>query len=162
MSEVKERAGRASGPQSVFPQNLQILECAFSLYILGENMTPKDPFLEGTFWDKFWRPIRSRALLFTPDCARKPWADFSYPILGEGKWGRKKHSLSGKTLQNKGNWSSQFLRDLSQVVPRTPQDTPVPLYTRTSPWPTILQGSPVPVSVLAKQFWRRIFLRRKL
>ena len=30
-------------------------------------MTPKDPFLEGTFWDKLWRPIRSRALLFTPD-----------------------------------------------------------------------------------------------
>ena len=30
-------------------------------------MTPKDPFLDGTFWDKFWRPIRSRALLFTPD-----------------------------------------------------------------------------------------------
>ena len=30
-------------------------------------MTPKDPFLEWTFWDKFWRPIRSRALLFTPD-----------------------------------------------------------------------------------------------
>ena len=25
------------------------------------------PFLEGTFWDKFWRPIRSRALLFTPE-----------------------------------------------------------------------------------------------
>ena len=33
-------------------------------------MTPKDPFLEGTFWDKFWRPIRSRALLFTPEL---PW-----------------------------------------------------------------------------------------
>ena len=30
-------------------------------------MTPKAPFLEGTFWDKFWRPICSRALLFTPD-----------------------------------------------------------------------------------------------
>ena len=30
-------------------------------------MTAKDPFLEGTFWDKFWRPIRSRALLFTPE-----------------------------------------------------------------------------------------------
>ena len=30
-------------------------------------MTPKDPFLERTFWDKFWRPIRSRALLFTPE-----------------------------------------------------------------------------------------------
>ena len=30
-------------------------------------MTPKDLFLEGTFWDKIWRPIRSRALLFTPE-----------------------------------------------------------------------------------------------
>ena len=30
-------------------------------------MTPKDPFLQGTFWDKLWRPIRSRALLFTPE-----------------------------------------------------------------------------------------------
>ena len=30
-------------------------------------MTPKDHFLEGTFWDKFWRPIRYRALLFTPE-----------------------------------------------------------------------------------------------
>ena len=34
-------------------------------------MTPKDPFLEGTFWDKFWRPIRSRALLSTPESFRK-------------------------------------------------------------------------------------------
>ena len=30
-------------------------------------MTPKDPFLEGIFWDNFWRPIRSRALLSTPE-----------------------------------------------------------------------------------------------
>ena len=30
-------------------------------------MTPKDPFLEVNFWDKFWWPIRSRALLFTPE-----------------------------------------------------------------------------------------------
>ena len=35
-------------------------------------MTPKDPFLEGTFWDKFWRPIRSRALLFTPEIPKGP------------------------------------------------------------------------------------------
>ena len=35
-------------------------------------MTPKDLFLEGTFWAKFWRPIRSRALLFTPECVRYP------------------------------------------------------------------------------------------
>ena len=35
-------------------------------------MTPKDPFLEGTFWDKFWRPIRSRALVFTPEKGRGP------------------------------------------------------------------------------------------
>ena len=33
-------------------------------------MTRKDPFLEGTVWDKFWRPIRSWALLFTPEFAR--------------------------------------------------------------------------------------------
>ena len=31
-----------------------------------------------------------------------------------------------------------FLRDLSQVVRRTPWDTPVPLYTRTSPLPTFV------------------------
>ena len=30
-----------------------------------------------------------------------------------------------------------FLRDLSQVVGRTPWDTPVPFYTRTSPWPKV-------------------------
>ena len=29
------------------------------------------------------------------------------------------------------------MRDLSQVVRRTPRDTPVPLSTRTSPWPKI-------------------------
>ena len=34
-------------------------------------------------------------------------------------------------------WSSHFLRDPSQVVRRTPRDTPVPLYTRTSPWPIV-------------------------
>ena len=63
-------------------------------------MTPKDPFLEGTFWDKFWRPIRSRALLFTPDFRSEtvlskqysarflfthkhvPWR-FPHPVSGE-------------------------------------------------------------------------------
>ena len=29
------------------------------------------------------------------------------------------------------------MRDISQVVRRTPWDTPVPFYTRTSPWPRI-------------------------
>ena len=38
-------------------------------------MTLKDPFLEGTFWDKFSRPIRSRALLFTPE------KTFEYPQM---------------------------------------------------------------------------------
>ena len=37
-------------------------------------MTPTNPFLEGTFWDKFWRPIRSRALLFTPESQDSPEA----------------------------------------------------------------------------------------
>ena len=75
------------------------------------------------------------------------------PRLGEGKWGRKKHrripkcegdyqgrvpkrSLHPKTLQNKRFGAPNFFRDLSQFVRRTPRDTPVPLYTRTSPWPT--------------------------
>ena len=34
-------------------------------------------------------------------------------------------------------WSSQFFRDLSQVVRLTPRETPVPLYTRTSQWPIV-------------------------
>ena len=41
-----------------------------------------------------------------------------------------------------GIWSSHFSRDLSQVVRRTPQDTPVPLYTRTSPSPIKYWPSP--------------------
>ena len=49
-------------------------------------MTPKDPFLEGTFWDKFWRPIRSRALLFTPDIS------FSENQKGTAGRGQKKKS----------------------------------------------------------------------
>ena len=32
--------------------------------------------------------------------------------------------------------------DLSQVVRRTPRDTPVPLYTRTSPWPNVALNFP--------------------
>ena len=45
-------------------------------------MTPKDPFLEGTFWDKFWRPLRSRALLFTPEfCCFLP-VDQGSKLLG--------------------------------------------------------------------------------
>ena len=50
-------------------------------------MTSKDPFLEGTFWDKSWRPTRCRALLFTPercgDLFAIPWAigTQSYPLF---------------------------------------------------------------------------------
>ena len=42
-----------------------------------------------------------------------------------------------------GIWSSHFLRDLSQVVRRTLRDTPVLLYTRTSPFPIKIMGAPV-------------------
>ena len=34
------------------------------------------------------------------------------------------------SLVKQGFWSSRFLRDLSQVVHRTPRDRPVPFYTR--------------------------------
>ena len=37
-----------------------------------------------------------------------------------------------KKSLKQGIWSSQFLTDPSQVVQRTPQDTPVPFFTRTS------------------------------
>ena len=66
-SEVNKRGRPSKWPPECLPSTFADFECAFSLQFLGENMTPKDPFLEGTFWDKFWRPIRSRALLFTPD-----------------------------------------------------------------------------------------------
>ena len=46
-------------------------------------MTPKDPFLEGTFWDKFWRPIRSRVLLFTPEIHENGKNCFRVDSLGE-------------------------------------------------------------------------------
>ena len=79
---------------------------------------------------------------------------FLHFLLGEGKWGRKKYrripkcegrlaGTSPKTFSPPKNsskqeiWSSQIFRDLSQVVRRTPRDTPVPLYTRTSPWPIL-------------------------
>ena len=50
----------------------------------------------------------------------------------------------------RGIWSSQFLRDLSQVVGRTPRDAPVPLFTRTSPWPTKSSLSSVFETVLSE------------
>ena len=40
-----------------------------------------------------------------------------------------------RNSSKRGIWSSQFFRDLSQVVGRTPRDTPVPSYTNTSPFP---------------------------
>ena len=43
-----------------------------------------------------------------------------------------------KTSSKQEIWSSQFLRDLSRVVRRTPRDTPVPPYTRTSSWPNLI------------------------
>ena len=78
------------------------------------------------------------------------------PFLGEGKWGRKKcrripkregdwqgrvpKCFPPQKTSKQGIWSSQFLRDRSQVVLPTLRDTPVPLYTRTSPWPTFARA----------------------
>ena len=41
-----------------------------------------------------------------------------------------------------------MFRDLSQVVGRTPQDTPVPSYTRTSPFPQKIKSGSVTVTVI--------------
>ena len=48
---------------------------------------------------------------------------------------RRDKSQSGP-FQEKFFKIRKFSRDPSQVVGRTPQDTPVPCYTRTSPWPS--------------------------
>ena len=61
-------------------------------------MTPKDPLLEGTFWDKFWRPIRSRALLFTPDPSsqvRKKKKQPKHKVFGQDTPGTSGTQTSG-------------------------------------------------------------------
>ena len=75
IAEVNKRGRPSKWPPECLPSKFADFERAFSLSFLGENMTPKDPFLEGTFWDKFWRPIRFRALLFTPEnrSSRNVW-----------------------------------------------------------------------------------------
>ena len=60
------------------------------------------------------------------------------------EWGRQegtspKVSPPQQNSLKQGIQSSHLLRDLSQVVRRTPWDTPVPLYTRTSPLPINLR-----------------------
>ena len=77
---------------------------------------------------------------------------FLFPDWGRGSGGVKSAGVSQSVRQTgrdesqsvpspeklsskQGIWSSQYLRDLSQVARRTPRDTPVPLYTRTSSWP---------------------------
>ena len=77
--------------------------------------------------------------------------------MGEGKWGRTKYR---RIPESEGDWKGRvpkcslprklfktrdlelpFLRDLFRVVRRTPRDTPVLLYTRTSPFPMKLQNA---------------------
>ena len=58
-------------------------------------MTPKDPFLEGTFWEKSRRPIRSRALLFTPE----------FPFLGSfGRTGGRQGVGLGTCPRHASGW----------------------------------------------------------
>ena len=69
----REKVGsKQKGPaEQVVPRVSSLKICRFWVCVFPiipwRNMTPKDPFLEVTFWGKFWRPIRSRALLFTPE-----------------------------------------------------------------------------------------------
>ena len=48
-SEVNKRGRPSKWPPEGLPSKFADFDCAFSLQLLGENMTPKDPFLEGTF-----------------------------------------------------------------------------------------------------------------
>ena len=52
------------------------------------------------------------------------------PLFGGGGSGGVKSAGISQSVRE--------TRDLSQVVRRTLRDTPVPLYTRTSPWPNNL------------------------
>ena len=96
---------------------------------------------------------------------KKFWFGFLFRILPDQSWGSGSGGVKSagvpqsvretgrdesqsvpspeKNSTKQGIWSSQFLRDLSQVVRCTPRDTPVPLCTRTSPWPT--KGFPGPL-----------------
>ena len=75
-------------------------------------MTPKDPFLEGTFWDKFWRPIRSRALLFTPDYLVVQKPSFNIPTKFPAKFpykkSRKIHRRASAGAQGEGIANGQI------------------------------------------------------
>ena len=109
-SEVNKRGRPSKWPPECLPSKFVDFECAFSLQFLGENMTPKDPFLEGTFWDKFWRPIRSRALLFTPDLSSETVLSKQYSarFLKEGPSPRSKlQRAAAKLLRSRGFVQSQ-------------------------------------------------------
>ena len=98
-------------------------------------------------------PFRKPPIRFSQNATpAKVWALPDKENLGEGKWGRTKYrripesegdwkgrvpkcSVALENSLQQGIWSSLFWRDLSQVVRRTPWDTPVPFYTRTSPSP---------------------------
>ena len=61
-------------------------------------MTPKDPFLEGTFWEKFWRPLRSRVLLFTPERARLKVVSAFERLIGSPWLGTKDFCQIGNDM----------------------------------------------------------------
>ena len=75
-SKVNKRGRPGNWPAERLLQNLQILSARFPSDSLGENMTPKDPFFEGTFWD------------FAPGCficSRKIWGGhYTWPFTQSG------------------------------------------------------------------------------
>ena len=115
-------------------------------------------FFEDFLWSLFPRKRRPQKFTKNPRHFSMPkpqantkkiftkvfWRGGTPEKLGSEDWARGSGGVAGtspKTFSRSKNsskqeiWSSQFFRDLSQFVRRTPRDTPVPLYTRTSPWP---------------------------
>ena len=60
-------------------------------------MTPEVPFLEGTFWDKFWRPLRSRRFCLIPTFDLLEFSGvLGGPLGGQGQHNAKVYLHQGK------------------------------------------------------------------
>ena len=123
LSEVNKRGRPSKWPQSVFPQNSQILSVPFPSDSLEKIWLQRTPLLEGTFWDKFWRPLRCRALLFTPDsqpimCVCVPKRTHrvfrrTHRVCRKNQWGSASSFL--RNSQSK-QYSARFLENLGRRV----------------------------------------------
>ena len=74
-SEVNKRGRPSKWPPERLPSKFADFECAFSLWFLGENMTPKDPFWRGLSGTNSGGPFApGRFCLLPIKIFRPPWS----------------------------------------------------------------------------------------